>query len=226
MTHLFFSKYARLFLATSFGGLVIGVTGWLLLLFRQHFVEADPHVSWSVFVILLGGGIGAAGGFAGKMVTRELEKLKGPSLVVELAADLPEPGECDNSDATFRFPPRLGFLWIALGLVFLLIPFFGAAPGRTLSPWVYPFLFSLAAGIVATGIYYLKYSARIIDDSLVIRGLVTREYPTDSIASVTIAEERGSRLVKLKLKDGRGISLEGGLRNFDTLVRILRARVK
>ena len=70
-------KYGRLALITLRGTALYGAVGWGLLLFRDYFVYDGHHLPWALFIVLMGGTLGAAFSFAARDCLREIEKLKG-----------------------------------------------------------------------------------------------------------------------------------------------------
>jgi hypothetical protein len=68
-------KFAPLAVATAVGMALIGIVGWALLLVREHFVYAEPHLPWGIFVAIAGGAIGGAFAFAMKICLREVRRL-------------------------------------------------------------------------------------------------------------------------------------------------------
>ena len=72
-------RYFGLMRATLQGLVVIGAVSWLLLEFRHYFVDTGPRIPWAIFLLLLGGALGGAVGYAGKACLHEVEKLKNSS---------------------------------------------------------------------------------------------------------------------------------------------------
>lgn len=69
-------KYLQLALVSLRGLCILGLVGWGLLQFRDHFVNDGPRLPWGVFIVLLGCGVGGAYAYAAKGCLNEIRKLK------------------------------------------------------------------------------------------------------------------------------------------------------
>jgi len=130
----------------------------------------------------------------------------------------------DNSERLYKFPIRRGILWIAIGIVFSIVPFFGAAPGKTVQLSGYLILFGVTFFMCALGVYQLLYSVVIKTDRIIVRGLSTKEYLISDIVSVEVVPVKGSHTARITLQNRNVLGIDGELNDFKDMVQIVKSR--
>jgi hypothetical protein len=70
-------KYAKTAWLTVQGLALIAFVGYALLVIKERYVDGSRAMSHGVFVILVGGALGGAYGFAAKRVLSEIRRVRG-----------------------------------------------------------------------------------------------------------------------------------------------------
>lgn len=123
-----------------------------------------------------------------------------------------------------KYPHRIGYLVIAIGIIFVAVPYLSVEPGKTIAPVTYVGCFGMAFIMFMIVFYIFRYSVTIKSDRIIVKTFGIREIKfSDIMKTDTIATKNGPQAI-VSLKDGKVLKLGGMLTDFAGILESLAAQ--
>jgi hypothetical protein len=135
--------------------------------------------------------------------------------------------EISGSDEVYKYPPLVGYLMVACGLGFVLIPLsISLSPGRGGVPpiWLFLFFAAFAGGAFAAGTYFFRYRVIVSDATLRFGTLRFKTIPLADVVDTDITAGRNNKLL-VYMRDGRRLEFSNMLGDFASLALTLNNRI-
>jgi hypothetical protein len=178
---------------------------------RQTYLGVSPHVYGIVALALIW-----------SVVWLSTRKLFQPLAIASKAQGFNSTAAAFDRTAseqatTHKYPARLGFLSIVMGVVFLVLPYLSADPGKSISMATYVGCFSVSCTAFAIAAYIFTYSVTIERGNILLRTFGTRKISLADVSKAEIVVTRNGPQAVVSLKNGKIVRFGGMLTNFERL---------
>jgi len=137
------------------------------------------------------------------------------------ASDLVSTTPVKPLGSVFRYPYYLGFLVAIVATYFFCVPLVY----RT-APQGYLITFSIAIITLLADIYLIRYRVYISDKTFTLRGFSDKKYAFSDINKLEVSPSKNGPVAVVFLVNGEVLRFSGMLKNFASLVSILRSNVE
>ena len=95
---------------------------------------------------------------------------------------------------------------------------------RSMQPIAWLITEPLPISMIFFGIYTIKYSCLVDDNSIIVTAFRQSQYPLADITSIEVVIGKGARFAVVKFKDGRKVSFPNYMDGFNAIVELLRRK--